>query len=317
MKWESADLTVGSVVLGAALILAVTLVWLSPAVANRTYPLFAEFDRIDGIAERTPVYMRGFEVGRVRSISPHIDEDGELSFRVQLNVYRRLASGDSLRLPAGTRARLMPPPVIGSASIVLQPPLLGGAPLEPGDVIPGERDPAVVDQVQRMTEDLTAELTEAIAGARILIDTLTGTVAEASHTLTATNQTIEALGEELPPLLTSVHAQVDAAGLLIDELHDQTGTVLPAAGASLDSLQAVLSDSRQLVTDVQRLLADSEPELTTILANLDSTTLRLHHFVREVSDRPWRVFTGVEPPTGLEEPPAIAVPGPPETPERH
>lgn len=317
MKWEPADLTVGAVVLGAALILAATLVWLSPAVSQRSYPIFAEFDRIDGIAERAPVYLRGYEVGRVSAITPHLDEGGELVFRVQLNVYRRLASGDSLHLPVGTRARLMPPPVIGTASIVLQPPLRGGAPLEPGDVIPGEREPAILDQVQTLTVELAGELTDAMVSARILIDTLTRTVREANRTVSSANRAVETLGDELPALLAAVHSQVDAAGLLLDELRSQTGTLLPAAGASIDSLQIVISDSRKLVADVQRLLAASEPEITTILANLDSTALLLHHFVRQISDRPWRIFTGVEPPAGLAQPAAVAVPEPGETTERH
>lgn len=316
MKWESADLTVGAAVLGAVLILAATVVWLSPAVAQRSYPFYADFDRIDGIAERAPVTMRGYEVGRVRAITPRIDERGELVFRVQMNVHRRLASGDSLRLPTGTRARLMPPPVIGTASIVLLPPAEGGAPLEPGAVLQGERDPALVDQIQSLTGDLAGELIDALSGARVLIDTLTQTVAETNQAIASANHVLASLGEELPPILGGIHERVDAAGELIDELRGQVGTLLPAAGQSIDSLQSVITDSRRLVADLQRMLTSNEPEIGAILANLDSTSILLHNFVRQVSERPWRVFTGVEPPAGIAQP-TVAVPGPTETPERH
>jgi hypothetical protein len=55
------------------------------------------------------------------------------------------------------------------------------------------------------------------------------------------------------------------------------------------------------------LLQHSQPQMEGVLANMDTTSVLLQNFVRQVSARPWTAFTGVKPPPGLEPPP----PGPP------
>lgn len=299
MKWESSDLTVGAVVVAAVVIFLGSFLWLSPAVSARTYPLFTELDRIDGVSRQGNVVLGGYTIGSVGDIEPRMTEDGTLSFRVRLDIQARLASGDSLRLPTGTTARLVPPPVIGAGYIVLEPPAEGGPPLQPGATIPGFRATAIVEQMQGITDDVSVEVMHTMTTARSLMDSLTAAVVVANRTLTETASVI-------PPLVGGLERQLAAAEALTNELRGHLGALTPAALASIDSAAVLLSDSRRLVNDLNDMVRTTTPEMRHILANLDTTSILLTHFVRQVSARPWKAFTGVEPPAGLEPPP----PGP-------
>lgn len=299
MKWESSDFAVGVVVVAAAVILLGSFLWLSPAVAGSTYPLYTEFDRIDGVANQSNVMLRGYTVGRVAAIEPRMTADGDLLFRVRMNIESKLASGDSLLLPSGTTARLVPPPVIGAGYILLETPDHRGQALEPGSSIPGIRNTAIIEQVQGMTEDVSAEVLTTMTVAQSLMDSLTAAVSTANRTLTETSAAI-------PPLVRSLEQQLQATAALTADIQEQVNTLSPAALATIDSVSMLLSDSRALVGDLRGTLSDTRPEIYHILGQLDTTSILLTHFMREVSEKPLRILSGVDPPPGLEPPP----PGP-------
>ncbi len=300
MKWERTDLAVGSVVVAALLILLGSFLWLSPALSARTYPLYAEFDRIDGLSSQANVMLRGYTVGQVGDIQPSIDSAGNLRFRVQMNIQWRLASGDTLFLRQGTEARLVPPAVIGSGYIVLEQPDRPGPRLEPGSTLPGVRSTAVLEQVQDLTQNLGNQLMETMTTARTLMDSSIATITQA-------NDVVARTASRLPTLMASLEDQLELAQGLTTDLRDHINTMAPAATATIDSATLLLGDSRRLVHDVNQLLQQSQPQMEGILANMDTTSLLLQNFVRQVSQRPWKAFTGVKPPAGLEPPP----PGPP------
>ncbi len=296
MKWESSDLTVGAVVVLAAVILLGSFLWLSPAVAGRTYPLYTEFDRIDGVNNQSNVLLRGHTVGRVGAIEPRITTDGDLRFRVQLDIDAQLASGDSLLLPQGTTARLVPPPVIGAGYILLETPDRRPGTVEPGSTIPGVRNTAVLEQVQGITEELSSEVMVTMVSARQLMDSVSAAVNTANRTLEETSALI-------PPLVANLQGQLDATATLTAEIQRQVNTLSPAAVATIDSVSLLLSDSRALVGQLRGTLTHTQPEIYSILAHLDTTTILLTHFMREVSEKPLRILSGVEPPPGLDPPP--------------
>jgi ABC-type transporter Mla subunit MlaD len=91
MKWERTDLTVGGVVLLAILIVTGAFVAISPVLSDDSYPVYTEFRRIDGIAEQAAVSLHGFNIGRVSSIQPQLNEQGQLVFRVEMRLRRRRA----------------------------------------------------------------------------------------------------------------------------------------------------------------------------------------------------------------------------------
>jgi phospholipid/cholesterol/gamma-HCH transport system substrate-binding protein len=299
MKWERSDFVVGVVVVAASLALVGSFLWLSPAISRHAYPVYTEFDRIDGIAKHAHVVMRGYNVGSVAAIEPHMNPQEGLRFRVRLNIHARLASGDSLRIPAGTIARLMPPPVIGAGFIVLEPPRGGGPPLAAGAVIPGVRTEAIVEQMQGLTTNLGDDVLTTMLTARTLMDSMTTAMGHANIALAQATSA-------LPALLEGLQRQLAATEALTADLHMQVAGLTPAAMATIDSAAALMGDSRRLVQELNETLLIAAPDIHEILANLDTTTILFNHFIRQVTERPWRMFTGVRPPAGLSPPP----PGP-------
>ncbi|MBI4544323.1 MAG: MCE family protein [Gemmatimonadetes bacterium] len=309
MKWERTDLTVGAVVMLGLLILGGSLFWLSPALQEKTYPLYTSFESIDGVAEQAPVYLQGYTIGRVAAIEPAIGESGMPIFHVRMDIESRLSKGDTLRLPVGTHAMLLPPTVIGAGKLLLKIGPWSESYLEPGDTVPGVRAPEVVAQVQDLATSMTTELMTTLETSRALMDTLARTTASA-------NQAIVVTTRALPTLLQGLQAELVAAESLTVALRTHLGALAPVATASIDSVRGLLGDTRRIVQDATSLLNAREPEISGILANLDSTTMLLQHFMREVAERPWRLFTGVRPPAGLAPPAPTKASGPPETPER-
>lgn len=298
MKWERSDFAVGAVVLLASVMLMGSFLWLSPAISTQAYPLYTEFDRIDGIAKQANVVLRGYNVGRVAEIEPRMDREEGLRFRVRLSIHARLASGDSLLLPEGTVARLIPPPVIGAGYILLEPPPATAPPLSPGSVIRGVRTEPIVEQVQGLTENLSGEVLATMLTARTLMDSVTVAMGQTNAALARTT-------DALPALLMGLEQQLAATHALTTRLHDELGAVTPTATAAMDTASLLMSDSRRLVQELHHTVQTTTPEIHEILAQLDTTTILFTHFIREVSERPWRVLTGVRPPPGLgARPPA-------------
>lgn len=294
MKWERADLGVGVAVVGAVVVLTGTLLWLSPAVSRDTYTLETEFTQIGGIAEQNPVYLRGYQVGRIADIEPHMGGDSTLSFVVRLNIRSSVGSGDSLLLPVGTIARLIPALPVGAGSITLVLPSDGGARgwLQPGARIPGIRDTPLIDQVQATANSVTAELVETLAIARGLMATLEETAGTASGILVNT-------AEGVPDLLLEVRRELVLAQQLTREMRQHMETLVPTTVATIDSTRALLAESRSLLRRFDATLTEQTPAITAILANLDTTTLLLEHVSRQIADRPLSVLFGWRPPQGL------------------
>lgn len=310
MKWERSDFLVGVVVVAASLVLVGSFLWLSPVRSGHAYPVYTEFDRIDGIARHANVMLRGYNVGSVTAIEPRMDPQRGLRFRVEMSIHARLASGDSLLLPTGTVARLVPPPVIGAGHIVLDAPSDGGAPLAAGSVIPGVRTEAIVEQMQGLSTGLGDEVTATMLTARALMDSVASVMALTSTALVQTTAS-------LPALLDGLQRQLAATEALTTDLHGQLAGLPAAALASMDSVTLLISDSRRLVHDLNETVLTTAPDVQDILANLDTTSLLLTHFVRQLSERPWRVFTGVAPPAGLVPPPSPPPAPPVDEPEAH
>ena len=137
--------------------------------------------------------------------------------------------------------------------------------------------------------DLTRGWSETLVAVRALTDSLTRT----AH---YTNRLTTSVDTMLPRLVVSLHERLATADTLMRELR----AVAPTAVASMDSAQAMIADSRRLMADVDRTLAARDPQMGRVLANLDTTTALLNHFVREVTRRPGRLVSGVTPPDRLD-----------------
>jgi ABC-type transporter Mla subunit MlaD len=297
---ERADYYVGSVVALAIGVLLATLLWLSPLLGERPYRIEARFGEIAGITERASVMLQGLEVGRVVSIDPEIGRDGDLQFRVTMALRRRLANGARLPIVQGTSARLMPAALLGSASIVLDPPEdLTQPELPSGSVINGTVEVPLTEKLQYESGKLTFAISMLLSSAQSLLDSL-------GHTTNTANVTLRNLGSDAPALIADLRRQLAATEVLLETSTQQIGEIGPRLGAVIDSTSNLLADSRVLVSGMSGLMAESQPELLRVLDNMAMTSDLLQHIVRQVGERPSRVFSGVRmPPAPL---PASAAP---------
>lgn len=288
MKIERGDVGVGLTVAAALVVVVGAWIWLTRPDKDY-FALFTEFDVVEGLNEQTPLRLQGFAVGRIRSIRPETTEQGATVFLVELGVDRRFLGDEGLRIPEGTLARVAYPPVVGPPFIILEPPPEGGPELEEGAAIPGLRTEPFLDQIQVLTGQLSFTVTETLLRTVELMDSVQGTLAKLDRTLDMTTSSVPALLDDLSGTLTTAEALLVQVGAQID-------STAPLLRASLDSANALLGDSRRLMGDVEGMLATSQPRAEGILASLDSLTFTLNHFMRQISERPTRLLTGVRPP---------------------
>lgn len=288
MKIERGDVGVGLTVAGALVVVVGAWLWLTRPDKDY-FALYTEFDVVEGLNEQTPLRLQGFAVGRIRSIRPETTAQGATVFRVEMGVDRKFLGADGLRIPEGTLARVAYPPVVGPPFIILEPPPEGGPALEEGAEIAGLRTEPFLDQIQVLTGQLSYTVTETLLRTVELMDSVQGTLQRLDRTLDMTTSAV-------PGLLETVEASLASAEALMVKVTAELDTTAPLMRASLDSANALLGDSRRLMGDVEGILATSQPRAETILASLDSLTFMLNHFVRQVSERPTRLLTGVRPP---------------------
>lgn len=288
IRLERSDAYVSLALLaGLALVLGGTW-WLTRA-DDDYFALFVEYERVEGLSDQTPVRLHGFPVGRIQEIRPAMTESGSVVFRVELRVEEDFVGDSALFIPEGTTAVISYPPVVGSPSIVLEPPAAGGRALASGAEIPGLRADPFLQQVQILSTQLSFSVTEALTRAVTLMDTVENAVRRV-------NRAAAVAETELPAILAEVRGTVHDADSLTGEIRALVQRTRPSLTATLDSASAVMSDARTLVGRLDGMARSTEPRLDLILANLDSLTWVLNYFVGEISERPIRILTGVDAP---------------------
>lgn len=291
MKMERTDFAVGLVTCIALVVVAGVVIWLARGGRQETYALYTQFADIGGVAPQAPVFLRGYEIGRVGEIQPVFTETGPL-FVVRMDVRWQLAGSNTrTTLPRGTTALLRPPPIIGSATIELEIADEPGMPLlEPGDTIVGRAERTLTQQASSLGGGLVFDANETLAAARDMLAALTAASASAQQLLDATSTGV-------PEVMARVASQLEATAALTDELRLQVATLTPALAGTVDSLNALVADSRTLVGRITESVDDAQPDLHAIVANLERTSLVLEHFTREVARRPTRLLTGIAVPS--------------------
>jgi ABC-type transporter Mla subunit MlaD len=303
MKWDNTDLRVGLMVIGAALLGILTFVWVGQQFRRNVAPLYTDVADVQGIGVESPVFLNGFNVGRVSQVRPHVAANGELLFRVRMDILWRLGDGSPMPLRDGLRARVVPPALdIGRGQIVLEMPHAADASteraLKSGEVIPSVLIGGTTNRMQLVVDSVGRDLRVAISSIEHLVKSLDVTVASATETMRSANTMLAAVNKEVPGIMTSVRSNLASADTLIKSLH----TVTPATVATLDSVRLLLGDSRVAIARATQFFDVNEPQLSSTLANLDQASAVLNNLLREVSRRPIKALTGVRPPA---VPPAV------------
>ena len=68
MKWDNTDLKVGLLVFGALLVGVASFVWVGRLGRQNMGPLYTDVTDVQGISAESPVFLNGFNVGRVSEV---------------------------------------------------------------------------------------------------------------------------------------------------------------------------------------------------------------------------------------------------------
>jgi ABC-type transporter Mla subunit MlaD len=294
MKWDNTDLKVGIMVLGAIIVGVASFLWVGQRLGRDIAPLYTDVADVQGIGAESPVFLNGFNVGRVSEVRPLIGKDGQLLFRLRMDIQWRLDEEAPLPLHQGLRARVVPPALdIGRGSIVLEiPEQTTRVALKPGDVVPSVKIGGTTNRMQLVVDSVGRDLRLAIASVETLVKSLEVTVASATKTMRSANDMIASVNGEVPGIMSGVKKSLASADSLMNTLH----TVTPATIATLDSVRALLGDSRTAIARATEFLDNNQPQITSTLANLDQASAVLSNLLEEVSKRPIKAITGVRPP---------------------
>lgn len=300
MKWDNTDLRVGLMVFGGLLLGVASFVWVGRLGRQNMGPLYTDVTDVQGIGSESPVFLNGFNVGRVSEVRPHVGPQGQLLFRVRMNVLWRLDDDSRMPLNKGLRARVVPPALdIGRGSIVLEMPTNGvhgthsvKVALKPGAVVPSVQVGGTTNRMQLVVDSVGRDLRLVMAQVTQLVKSLEVTVASATTTMRTANGMLASVNNEMPGIMTGVRTNLASADSLIKSLH----TVTPATVATLDSVRALLGDSRVAISRATQFLDANEPQIASTLANLDQASAVLNNMITEVSRRPLKALTGVKPP---------------------
>lgn len=294
MKWDNTDLRVGLMVFGGLLLGAASFVWIGKRWGRDVAPLYTDVADVQGIGAESQIFLNGFNVGRVTDVSPRVAENGKLTFRVRMDVVWRLADKSPMPLYEGLRARVVPPALdIGRGTIVLEPAKNPGKMLVPEAVIPSlQQLGSTTNRMQLVVDSVGRDLRMIIGQVEELVKSLAVTVQTSTTTMKAANTMLATVQKDMPAIMSSVKANLASADSLMTSLH----AVTPATVATLDSVRALLGDSRIALTKATSFLDDNEPQLSSTIANLDQASAVLNNLLKEVSRRPLKALTGVKPP---------------------
>ncbi len=290
MKWESADLRVGLLLVAASAVGIGSFVWLTPAVSDDSIPYYADFTNVDGLGAQSKVLLAGFQVGRVAEIVASADSlGGRVSFRVRMQVRSRLAGDRPFRIPKGTIPRIVSGSFIGDAVLSLEAPAKPTVLLPPGSILKGELAVGLNDQLKQLAGELGEDIKKTLKSTARLVDSLQLVAHDARTAAAGLNDLTQQGRDQLPVLLANVNRDLNNVDSLVRDLR----TLSPALKVSLDSVNRLVSDTRKTVNTVNGMMKDREPEVARIAANLDSTAVMLRWFVEQVARRPMRALTGV------------------------
>ena len=251
---------------------------------ERRYDLYIRVASADGIAQGTPVFIQGLNVGQVTSISPRVDTaTRRISFLAKLSVKERFDDGSSLQLPIGTRAELVQASQISSAVAVrlILPDSVSRrvAYLQAGDTLDSRRRGSAIEAFAEVADELSQRVQEMVR--------------TATQTLVRVQSTLQDVTPEVSRTLSGVATTMGRLDSLVERmarrgLADSVATAVASTNKLLLRLDSLAGEARSLTIE-------NRSDLRETVTNLTEASRQLNHFVDQMSRRPLRALTGVKP----------------------
>ncbi len=291
---EPGDFRTGLLVLLAFTLVVAGIIWVSPVRAPRPIEFYTEMRELGGVSLETPVVLNGFKVGQVDKVDPYIAGDGRLHFHIGMSITWQPAAPERTPYREGLHVRVAPPAldVFGSATLHLEPAARPGAPLQSGTLLPSDSDTPMLAKADSRIDSLARQVAVTLAESRATMAAFRSTADAWSQAVKGAGAMTAKVDEHLIELTAGTMktmARADSAMQALQQIEH-------GAKNATDSVNALLGDTRNALKQVSTMLGKTGPRVDEALFNLDETTSLLTHFLRNITERPTRLITGVTPP---------------------
>jgi phospholipid/cholesterol/gamma-HCH transport system substrate-binding protein len=260
-------------------------------IFSSTSSYVGQYEKISGLTEQAPVYIKGYQVGLVERIQYDFTQSPAFTVAVSVNK--------DIMLPEGTQMALVADGLLGGMAVELILPTqqTGATIYEKGDTLPSIIVPGLFDNLEQgvlaKLDSVLSETTTLVAG---LNDEMSnGNLRKALQNVERITQDLQVSGSDLRKL---THNQLPAIVAKVDTT--MTGFAAVASDVRdanivslVDSINTVISGVNQAINSqdgtLGLLLNDKElyENLNVALQDLDNVVLNIDSVVMSVKARPF------------------------------
>ena len=260
-------------------------------IFSSTSSYVGQYEKISGLTEQAPVYLKGYQVGLVERIQYDFTQSPAFTVAVSVNK--------DIMLPEGTQMALVADGLLGGMAVELILPTqqTGTTIYEKGDTLPSIIVPGLFDNLEQgvlaKLDSVLSETTTLVAG---LNDEMSnGNLRKALQNVERITQDLQVSGSDLRKL---THNQLPAIVAKVDTT--MTGFAAVASDVRdanivslVDSINTVISGVNQAINSqdgtLGLLLNDKElyENLNVALQDLDNVVLNIDSVVMSVKARPF------------------------------
>lgn len=290
---EPGDFRTGVLVLLAFVLVLAGVIWASPARGPRPIEFYTEMRELGGVSLETPVVLNGFKVGQVDKVDPYIAGDGRLHFHIGMAITWQPSAPERTPYREGLHVRVAPPAldVFGSATLHLEPAVRPGPPLASGSQLPSDADKNMLAKADSRIDSLARQVGQTLAETRAMMAAFRQTAEASSEAARSAGTITKVVDAHLIEITEGTMKAVARADTAMQALQ----RVEMNATSATDSVNAILGDTRNALKQVSAMLGKTGPRVDEALFNLNESTSLLTHFLRNVTERPTRLITGVTP----------------------
>lgn len=276
---------------------------LTSGLLEGRYDLHMRAEEAEGLNQDTRVELQGLQIGRVTAVNPHLDStSNRLDFIATLSIRERFPDGTRLRLPAGTRAVIAPPPTLVGAAIIefqMPPPSPATAYLLPGDTLDSERRANMMEALLNIATGMKGDMLEALTETRQLVVKTTETVDQTGTLLASARPQLETVLDQLSQSL-------ERTNRILAQVEPRIGPVADSIMIALETTNNLLEELDSLAITAHDIASDNREDIDFAIDKLTRSAVIFEHFAEQLSRRPLRMLWGVTPPP--PPPPDAAVP---------
>ncbi|MFQ5551649.1 MAG: MlaD family protein, partial [Gemmatimonadales bacterium] len=234
--------------LAAIGVIGATIVRLGRQLAIGGFEIYMTTETAQDLTQDTRVFVRGLQVGRIREISPVVDQaTNQLTFVARLEINTSFPDGSNVPLPRETAALISKTTPIAAPVVELVIPVEFDptSMLQPGDTIKSTRRQEALDVLSDVAEDITAEIFETVRATRAVLE--------------ASLEAVDLVQQQVNRTVPQVDSIINLVTLNLEQTYSILDDVRPRVGIIQDTVLAALSDTRRLLLgfDSLRTLAQT------------------------------------------------------------